>query len=75
MKYVEEATFPTAADNVIRIAVYECECYCKKSDRRIGNPIATDTADALPQIDPFLATRPKRTMRSYGRLHRKTVKK
>jgi hypothetical protein len=32
---------------------------------RIGNPIATDTVYALPQIDPFHTIRPIRT---YGRI-------
>lgn len=43
MKLIGEATFPTGSDDVIRIAIYECICYCKKSDRGIGNPIAMDT--------------------------------
>jgi hypothetical protein len=40
----------------------------KKTDRRIGNMIATGRVDALPQFDPFHTIRPIRTMRTYGRV-------
>jgi hypothetical protein len=34
----------------------------KKTDRRMGNMIATGTVDALPQFDPFHTIRPIHTM-------------
>lgn len=60
------ATFPIGTDDVIRIVIYESECYCKKPDCRIGNPIAMNTVDALPQINPFHS--PIHTIRTNGRL-------
>lgn len=36
--------------HVVRIAIHECQWYCKNPDRANGNPIATDTADALSRI-------------------------